>query len=428
MVNLREIFLTAVARVKQAQWYASPSVQAAALCITGTVIALVSVLLINQFAGTQLSWWGAIICSLVTSAVWVVRQTVAETRYIDELETALAEANAYLDKTSEQLHTTHQQVDEYASILNGQIDGISNITEEASVDLMSALYQIEEVIQNGIDSIELSQRNTAEFKEESAAEIDQANHRLEEITQLINTQQEHDKAHTAAIQEVLQEIDKLKELTELVKNIAFQTNLLALNAAIEAARAGEYGRGFAVVAEQVRTLSSQSSEAAEKIESGIRSAMETAKIHGEKLLSTNQSDETCELLTSFSGSLASMTAHYRRLEEFRPRMLNCFGGVAKDIAGKVSGAIGKIQFQDIIRQRAENVKLEHEALVSLFGQFSDYIDGRKAFDDSFNLSTAEMFEKYVMEDQRRIHFDLTTSTGEKRVAPEETREPKIELF
>ncbi len=109
-------------------------------------------------------------------------------------------------------------------------------------------------------------------------------------------------------------------------------------------------------------------------------------------------------------------------------MLSCFSGVAKDIAGKVSGAIGKIQFQDIIRQRAENVKLEHEALVSLFGQFSEYIDGRKAFDDSFNLSTAEMFEKYVMEDQRRIHFDLANSDGEKREVVEETREPKIELF
>ena len=183
------------------------------------------------------------------------------------------------------------------------------------------------------------------------------------------------------------------------------------------------------MADQVRTLSGQSSEAAEKIESGIRSALDTARLHGEKLLSENQSAETCELLASFSQSMTNITECYHKLEAIQPCMINGFSDSASKVASMVSSAIGKIQFQDIIRQRAENVKLEHDAIVSLFEQFSVYVEQRKDFDQSFNLNTAEMFENYVMEDQRRIHFDISSNAPDDEKSPaQEAREPKIELF
>ncbi len=340
----------------------------------------------------------------------------------------LKSQESYLQETSSQLSDTHAQVNDYVAILKGQMDGISAITEDASMELMKALYEIESSIQDSIDNVELGQKNALNCKEKSADEFEIAAHRLSNIKEMINTQRAQQIADTEAIQGVMREVENLKELTELVKNIASQTNLLALNAAIEAARAGEYGRGFAVVAEQVRILSSQSSEAAEKIETGIKSALDAAHLQGEKMLNSTRANDTCELLTGFSESLENITAHYRVLEELNPKMLKCFSQSATEVAFKVSGAIAKIQFQDIIRQRTEHVKLEQDAIVSLFGQFSSYINNREHFDESCNLSTKEMFEKYVMEDQRKIHFDINESPDEEKNEFEEAREPKIELF
>lgn len=98
--------------------------------------------------------------------------------------------------------------------------------------------------------IEVSQNITNDMNDSITA-VNQSSKRIE----VINNRVQNFKG----------KIGKIEEIVDLVKKVANQSNLLALNASIEAARAGEAGKGFAVVADQVRLLSSNTSESAEDI-------------------------------------------------------------------------------------------------------------------------------------------------------------------
>lgn len=69
----------------------------------------------------------------------------------------------------------------------------------------------------------------------------------------------------------------IKNIIQVINEIADQTSLLSLNASIEAARAGDAGRGFAVVADEIRKLSDESMKAANEIEKVVEEIMQQTR-------------------------------------------------------------------------------------------------------------------------------------------------------
>ncbi|MCW1917559.1 methyl-accepting chemotaxis protein [Rhodobacter sp. KR11] len=91
---------------------------------------------------------------------------------------------------------------------------------------------------------------------------------------------------------IQQSTGQIRQIVEVMDNIAFQTNLLALNAGVEAARAGDTGRGFAVVASEVRALAQRAAESAREIRGLIDQGQ------GNVEMGTRKVDMTTEALQS----------------------------------------------------------------------------------------------------------------------------------
>jgi methyl-accepting chemotaxis protein len=116
---------------------------------------------------------------------------------------------------------------------------------------------------------------------------------------------------------------------------------LALNAAIEAARAGESGKGFAVVADEIRQLADDSKSTASKIQSVIKTVIESvdnlsaSSVELLRFMATNvQADY--ELMLKASDGYNSDAKHLELL-------ISDFRSTAKDLHASIQNIMKAIE-------------------------------------------------------------------------------------
>jgi methyl-accepting chemotaxis protein len=102
---------------------------------------------------------------------------------------------------------------------------------------------------------------------------------VEQTTVAMLTLKDKVQAIAQQILYLSKQTEQIKEIANLVNDVALQTNILAINTAVEAARVGEQAEGFGIVAAEVRKLADKNIHSAEKINhlvAEIQTAMNSA--------------------------------------------------------------------------------------------------------------------------------------------------------
>ena len=154
------------------------------------------------------------------------------------------------------------EVSHYADLMAQRLGKQEGMASEASSS-MSA-------INTAIVQVSSSASHVAALAE-SARQASHHNH--DELTAIIHDMTEVAERSSQALEMLTalnDKIERVRNVTSMIEDIAEQTHLLSLNASIEAARAGEHGRGFAVVAGEVRNLAMKTSTATQSVDELVK--------------------------------------------------------------------------------------------------------------------------------------------------------------
>lgn len=318
-----------------------------------------------------------------------------------------------------------RQVSPYLSTMAQHLDDALQETERGVVQIIGVINSVHQVSDRQMERIRASEDNGAELSEVMKEKL-LIDRQLSAVLEMFVSEQERDVEANLGRIKRLQEVKALAPLVEVISTVARQTNYLAINAAIEAARAGEAGRGFAVVAGEIRQLSNRTAEAA--VDIGRKISAATDGIDTELHAAENAADRY-----SASGHMRKGLQDVRemqdRLVQASSRLLGFIDAV-KDghdaVVEQLSGALGQIQFHDVMRQQVEQVQSAlrelDEHLQDMAGQLSDQAwEPERLFGVKQRL--AAQVQAYVMHSQRSVHERVTGD-----VLTQGQPRPAIELF
>ena len=331
-----------------------------------------------------------------------------------------------------------KRIHEY-NFLDKQISKLNDVYTLFSEHLLSTIKFTEENITEFIKGLQHLYENTkkqTELIENSVSSSEnlifvinkqmEHNEEMADVMEkLVKQYQENLEENLKRIKNFMEEIKKLTSFMGSIKNIAEKTNLLALNAAIEAARAGEHGRSFAVLAGEIRKLANQTEEISNRMIDQITVLSKRIEEEINYFENYTKKNPFLEILKNKKDSISKMEASFSSVGSTIKEIINQTYKQNKVVFQMITDLLGKIQFQDVVRQKLERVIEDlkevseyNKALMKYLASPTEHekpVEIQKLLDD--------FYQKYVMQSQREIHEKVVNNT-----LNEKTKAPKIELF
>jgi methyl-accepting chemotaxis protein len=303
---------------------------------------------------------------------------------------------------------------EVAGILQAQVDNAIAATEGAALGLIQDLNALDAAARELMADLAQAEASAARSNQEGQADVESMRHAMEALRARLAERATQIEADRTVYERIAQEAEGFAQAIGDISRIATQTRLLALNATIEAARAGEAGKGFAVVAQEVRELAGQSAKVAEGVNAGLSRLRELMRARMSDALDT-QADHL--LLDGAQGQAAGAAAAFARIAAGAGAVLTSTGEHGQRISGHITQALGAMQFQDIVRQRLQQVAEAIERIGLHAGWLAEALHERRSVESVEATLLRRMEDSYVMHAQRQVHGNAAGQAG-----------PAIELF
>lgn len=234
----------------------------------------------------------------------------------------------------------------------GDFAAIQVSIQEFTILISSAFNDMKSTIEQvsrGSSQVSNSSQNLADGSSQQSDSVTILNNKIAEITESVvenvkNVEHVNARSHEAStelqknndkmvdmlnsMEEISRTSEGIQKIVATIEDVAFQTNILALNAAVEAARAGTAGKGFAVVAEEVRNLSSRTSQAVHETSRLIEEtalAVQTGNLIADE--TAKGLENVIEVVDEFMGALENMTSTSQQQATAIEEIQNSIGNI-----------------------------------------------------------------------------------------------------
>lgn len=169
------------------------------------------------------------------------------------------------------------------------VDELAKGAEMQAKDSQVSLKVLNDLANEINKLVEISEA-VKEYSSQSTIANKKGAQSVEELMEKFHISNEVGNKTTKSVQILAEKSKSIGDIIGVINSISKQTTLLALNASIEAARAGEVGKGFAVVAAEIGKLAQQTSQSTKDIEDIV------GQIQGEIDRTKNNMDESTRAL------------------------------------------------------------------------------------------------------------------------------------